>query len=63
MEKLRTIFEYKLTNDGAHFFFVIGKKTLKEVLREVWVSRRDWLVKKDTAIAVSLYRLTPTEKN
>ena len=32
MEKLRTIFEYKFTNDGTRFFCVVGKKTLNRFL-------------------------------
>ena len=28
MKELRTIFRYKLTNDGTSFFSVVGQKTL-----------------------------------
>ena len=32
MEKLRTIFKHKFTNDDASFFAVVGKKTLNRFL-------------------------------
>ena len=38
MEKLRTIFEYKFTNDDTGFFCVVGKKTLNRFLGTVLFS-------------------------
>ena len=39
MEKLRTIFEYKFTNDGTRFFYIVGKKTLNRFLDNVFIER------------------------
>ena len=32
-EKLRTIFEYRFTNDDTRFFCIVGKKDFKQVFR------------------------------